>query len=317
MCPQVRSEAVAKMSLQDHNAGNAGDQLKHALLAELLMQLPQDEPWAYAETHAGAGAYETPHAEILFDRAQEAAADEAGASYAHLLGLWQRQWGGCAGPGGVRYPGSPALAALSGRVRGEIVLAENDPESIVRLRDTLNRAAGFGNLALQLLEGSFEAHLETLVSAVRLLILVDPYYYQSKAPDGAAGRLGRVHIEQLVAALCGRDAVLMIFCANPPRDRASEGARGEGTWRSLGADLMRFQPSSMRLFRAAGTPHAVLVAGWAQGCPLVAGIPGADGWERSWMAHPPLALRILEETPAVLGASGSAAGASRQEGGRA
>jgi hypothetical protein len=326
---QIRTGDGLRMSLQDHNAGNAGDQLKHALLSELLIRLPRDESWGYAETHAGAGAYAAPHAGILMRGARKAVAGEAGSTYAQLLELWQRSPGAHAGQGVVRYPGSPALAALSGKIRGEMVLAESDAESLGRLRDALDRGAGFGNLALRLLEGSFEGHLGALTSASRLLILVDPYYYQSDADEGTGGRLGRLHLEQLVTALSGRDAVLMIFCANRPREQARAGPVDEaaggrpagdpmrgsrGTWRSLGADLAGLDPPSLRLFRAAGTPHALLAAGWGQGRSLVARLPGAARWERSWLARPPLALRIVEETPAAGGRLDRPAGGLRQEG---
>ena len=42
--------------IQDSNAGNGGDRLKHALLMEVLIRINLGE-WSYRETHAGAGLY--------------------------------------------------------------------------------------------------------------------------------------------------------------------------------------------------------------------------------------------------------------------
>ena len=68
-----------------------------------------------------------------------------------------------------------------------------------------------------------------------------------------------------------------------------------GTWRWLLADARALAPPALRCYRAADSPHAVLVAGWGAGKTTVRELPGASSWERSWLAQPPLLLKVAEE----------------------
>ncbi len=118
------------MSIQDRNAGNAGDLLKHTLLLEILSHLPFDlrVPWSYTETHAGAGMFETPLAADIFHLAEQVAAEpqrdrersttfcHVGRAYADELINWRRDWLASDSPdrrlndreaaGAAQYPGT-------------------------------------------------------------------------------------------------------------------------------------------------------------------------------------------------------------------
>ena len=309
------------MSIQDRNAGNAGDQLKHALLLELITHLPTGPPWAYSETHAGAGSYATPNAALLFRRAWEASGRNTGGpgdAYAMALSCWWQERAPVADlppthadavtVARMPYPGSAALGVMSGALHGAITLAEADPAVLARLERTLEIAGGpppppdpaggpcAGSTA-RLLAGSFERHLSALLAPNPLILLVDPYFYQSAAPDGDGGRLGAQHIATLARELGARDAVMLIFTSHLPEEfltlGTADGLR-RGTWEALCADLAQYAPPQLRVFRAQGTPHAVVIAGWGRGSALVRNLPGQGDWRRSWLASPPIGLEILE-----------------------
>ncbi len=338
------------MSMQDRNAGNLGDQLKHALLLEILVRLPAHESWAYVETHAGAGIYATPHAATLFRRAWEAAGARAprggppsapaelpaGWPYAAALCRWWRELASQPGssPGSLfesaamdlQYPGSALLALLSGTLRGPVDLIDADPAVVRRLRAALDRLiaprlpAGDGRLGpgsrIRVHGGSFEEHVERLCAAGRLVVLVDPYYYLREAPDGRAGRLGLKHLRMIFQVLERRDAVALVFTSSPPSDALTIGEAGllsGGTWRGLLADARALAPPALRCYRAADAPHAVLAAGWGAGAALVRELPGAAAWERSWLAQPPLRVKIAEE-PSPMGSDAAMLGPGRGPG---
>lgn len=112
-----------------YHAGNFADVFKHVLLCGLLQALNRkDKPWAYLETHAGAGAY---------DLSSEAA---------QKTGEWQDGIGRLAGfaaegeplrsylaivadtPGAPQaYPGSPGFALGLARPQDRVVLCEKVP----------------------------------------------------------------------------------------------------------------------------------------------------------------------------------------------
>ena len=321
------------MSIQDRNAGNTGDQLKHALLLEALARLPGDEVWGYAETHAGAGVYVTPHAPALFrgawaatqgamaewDPATERLGPPPGWSYAGALCRWWREQSGPPGLAPeqmsdaavreVSYPGSAVLALRSQVARGPITLIEADPAVAQRLRIAADRLFeptrwperdGWPGPSsrLQVIAGSFAEHLDRIAAASRLVVLVDPYFYVRESLSCEDGQLGLEHLRLVCQALDACDAVLLVFTSSPPSGMLTVGEAGAlsgGTWRPLLSDLRALAPSALRCFRAAETPHAVLAAGWGAGKAIVRGLPGVTSWERSWLAAPPLSLRVVEE----------------------
>lgn len=323
------------MSRQDAHAGNAGDQLKHALLIEAIERLPEGGGWSYAETHAGAGAYRCDGVAPLLAAAQPAAARPgSGGGYAQALSAWRAQW-----PAAQRdpwYPGSVLLAAGARRDWRGLRLAEADPGVVDRLAThmTLHASAraafhedppagsapgpvtgpATGSAAdcdagpatdptIDLYPGSFETHLDELLGDGPLLMLVDPYYYQSAVLDSEEGRLGLRHMETIVRALQDRDAVLVVFTSRMP-DAPGTAPGGElhapmliqEPWQALCADLGCMVTGSVRCFRVVGHPHAVCVAGWGAGARVVADLPGSRAWADSWLAAPPLDLEIAEES---------------------
>jgi hypothetical protein len=334
------------MSRQDANAGNVGDQLKHALLIETIQRLPADPAWAYAETHAGAGAYESDQARILIAAARRAAAGRAaarrvaansgvpgrgpdarttghpvaGTGYAAALLAREAGW-----PAEERdrwYPGS-VLLAVGGRAQWSSVrLAEADPAVMDRLATHMtiqalrnSRFSSRGELAgqprgsgltaglqppVELYPGSFELHLDELMREGPLFLLVDPYYYQSAASQGEGGCLGLRHLDRIIQAVSGRDAVLMLFTSSAPGDGCPDSAEDppilmQQPWQALCADLTCMAGRSVRCFRAAGAAHAVCLAGWGRGAAVVDDLPGDQDWRASWLADPPLGLSIVEE----------------------
>jgi len=320
------------MPMQDHNAGNLGDQLKHALLLEVLARLPRAAAWGYVETHAGAGVYATPHAEALFRGAwSEAGAAApgqgparaeldrpAGWFYAEALCRWWREQANLPGlsPGhllesaamDLLYPGSAILALRSGALRGPVSLIDADPQVVRRLRTALDRVIaphlppGDGwpgpSSHLQVYGGFFAEHLARLSSAQRLVALVDPYYYLREALDGREGRLGLKHLRMIFQALEQHDAVLLVFSSSPPSGMLTIGEAGllsGGTWKSLLADARALAPPALRCYHAADAPHAVLAAGWGAGQAVIHALPAASSWERSWLARPPLRMKVAEE----------------------
>ncbi|MDR0633551.1 MAG: 23S rRNA (adenine(2030)-N(6))-methyltransferase RlmJ [Azoarcus sp.] len=178
------------------HAGNHADVLKHFVLAELLAYYSRkDKPWAYIDTHAGAGCY-----------ALEGVVAGKTAEFADGIGrLWTRddppevmatymdavrQFN----PGGrlLFYPGSPALAMTFARARDSLHLFELHPTDLQALRQTFadqsarvhvhggDGLAGLGGLlppparrAVTLIDPSYEVKsdyrrvLDTLASALR------------------------------------------------------------------------------------------------------------------------------------------------------
>ncbi len=323
------------MTLQDRNAGNAGDQLKHALLTEVLARLPADAPWRYAETHAGAGAYRSPHAPELFRAAWAACGppptqgsadvEWIGGVYAtSLCRWWLRQVGMAELPPtrvattaltDVTYPGSAALVAISGLIHGEMVLAESDAKSMVRLQRTLSDVSppehGHGPDGVSLpcrrahyREGSFEESMSEIAGTGRSVLLIDPYYYDSQATDGAGGRLGQRHLTLLLGPQEGRDAVAVIFASHRPRASLTVGEADrlrDGTWAELVGDMRHLAPPALRCFRVHETAHAVVVAGWGAGAGLVVSLPSPAVWQDSWLAQSAVGLQVVEEETAERG----------------
>ncbi len=319
------------MSRQDANAGNAGDQLKHALLIEVIERLPRGSGWSYAETHAGAGLYRCDRAACLLEAAGTGEARRGpGSGYARALTALSAKW-----PVEERdqwYPGSALLATNVGREWAGVRLAEADAAVVDRLathmtlhaptreeqterQEKLQTTAagqiGAASGALQgvttdpgidLYPGSFETHLDDLLGTGPTLLLVDPYYYQSALLDPDEGCLGLRHLEAIVRALSGRDAVLMVFTSRMPSAVSPLPGHDVGApllaqtpWQALCADLGCMVTGSVRCFRVAGHPHAVCLAGWRTGARVVADLPGTEAWTSSWLAAPPVDVEIVEE----------------------
>ena len=121
-----------------YHAGNFADVHKHVLLVGLARAMARkDKPWAYLDTHAGAGRYDLGGAEA-------ACTGEAAGGALRLQGLkdapeplasWQRTV--AAANGGSdwrRYPGSPGFVQAFARPGDRLVLCETVPEVVEALR---------------------------------------------------------------------------------------------------------------------------------------------------------------------------------------
>lgn len=103
---------------QNSNAANEGDQLKHALLAEVLLRCLDWPLLTYAETHAGAGIYEANSqsadkahihkVKALVEGLETLEETTTGGGYARLLKTW---WSDA--KNAEKYPGSVLQAAIT------------------------------------------------------------------------------------------------------------------------------------------------------------------------------------------------------------
>ncbi|MBD3236571.1 MAG: hypothetical protein GF330_07695 [Candidatus Eisenbacteria bacterium] len=304
---------------QQRHAANAGDRLKHALLANVAQRLGAGRmPWSYAETHAGAGAYATPRATEL--RAALAAAPplramrtDPGATYARALRRW---WRPAAAHRSGLYPGSPPIALLVGRF-SRAQFCEAEPRSARRLERILaelrSDSPALDAVEMTVHAGSFVRRVDRLLplGGARFL-LADPYCYDPEASSAAGGRIGRRHLAALAAAGSrARDCLLAVFTSRRPgedaarspaerrasAERHAPAERGAPTEQLL-RDLRAAAPQArVRGFRAAGTPHGVVLGGWGAGARRVAALPAEEEWTRSWLARPPVCLDVREVGP--------------------
>jgi 23S rRNA (adenine2030-N6)-methyltransferase len=158
-----------------YHAGNHGDVLKHAVLAEIIRRLHDKPTPAFAlDTHAGIGLY------------------DLGATEAEKTGEWRAGIGkvfdaapGCLdayldivralNPGGAltRYPGSPAIAAARMRPGDRLALAELHPEDAEALRAW---AHGKPGVAVHRRDGYESIRAFLPPPERRGLVIVDPPY---------------------------------------------------------------------------------------------------------------------------------------------
>lgn len=152
-----------------YHAGNFADVFKHVLLLGLLQALNRkDKPWAFLDTHAGAGDYD-------LGSARAATTEEWREGIGRLIGA-------AAAPALVRdylaqvmgesknptvYPGSPALAAALARPGDRIICCERVAEVAEELRRRVRRAE------IHVRDG-YECHALLPPKEKRGLVLVDP-----------------------------------------------------------------------------------------------------------------------------------------------
>lgn len=177
------------------HAGNFADVVKHALLVMLLEALNRKPaPWAYLDTHAGAGAYDL-HSE---------AAQRTGEALGGIGRLWpvrDKLPAAAAGlcrivaalnpdlPEGTLprvYPGSPRIAAALARPEERLLLAELHPEEAYLLRGEMQ-----GNKAAAIHERDGYEMLKALTPPKerRGLVLMDPPYEKADEFETAAAAL--------------------------------------------------------------------------------------------------------------------------------
>ncbi len=198
----------------DDKAGNAGDVLKHGVLAWLLEEVAGLHIRAtYVETHAGRGCHRVnpAHGQRDYLRRPLPVCDDGPCE--PMLRVLRRYLHEDAGM--VRYPGSPLFAAelLGGAAAG--VFFENDPERRASLQDCLARARDEGHAWVR--PGAVEENLwdGDAANKLRLVLqqrygmgatsrpslvvaLVDPFAYVSGRPaDVASGEVGLTEIREL------------------------------------------------------------------------------------------------------------------------
>jgi 23S rRNA (adenine2030-N6)-methyltransferase len=158
-----------------YHAGNHGDVLKHAVLAEVIRRMhDKASPVFVLDTHAGIGLYDLDSAE------------------AEKTGEWRAGIGkvfdaapGCLdayldivralNPGGMptRYPGSPAIAAALMRPGDRLALSELHPEDAAALRIWARGRAG---VAVHQRDGYESIGAFLPPPERRGLVIVDPPY---------------------------------------------------------------------------------------------------------------------------------------------
>lgn len=182
------------------HAGNFADVFKHVLLCGLLRALNRkDTPWAYVETHAGAGAYELRDAAAARTAAERTgefhdgiarliAATDAPAPVAAYLDVVRAMNGNAAGAGELRrYPGSPWFALQAARSTDRVLLCEREPAIAAELRGAL---AADPRVAIHQRDG-YEAAALLPPREKRGLVLIDPPFERPDEFDAVGAFVAR------------------------------------------------------------------------------------------------------------------------------
>lgn len=181
------------------HAGNFADVVKHSLLLLLLEALGQKSaPWAYLDTHAGAGAYD-----LGSERARR-----TGEAAGGILHLWPARGrlpaaaarlcdivaglnpGLAAGALPRIYPGSPRVAAALARESDRLILAELHPEEARALKVEFKRDQ---RVAVHERDGYEMLQALTPPKERRGLVLMDPPYEKAEEFELAASALVAAH----------------------------------------------------------------------------------------------------------------------------
>lgn len=166
------------------HAGNFADVFKHVVLCNLLQALNRkDTPWAYLETHAGAGGYAIDAAAERTQEYQDGIGrlygrGDAPAPVAAYLDQVRAQ-----NTGGLRrYPGSPAFAAQAARAGDRLVLCERQPAIAAELKAALGQDR---RVAIHQRDG-YEAAALLPLPEKRMLVLADPPFERPDEFDALA-----------------------------------------------------------------------------------------------------------------------------------
>jgi len=271
---------------QNSNAANEGDQLKHALLAEVLLRCLDWPSLTYAETHAGAGIYDaksqtTDKAHIhklkaLVDGLENPDEATAGGEYARLLKTW---WSDA--EKADKYPGSVLQAAITLNRRGErlepaqVRVTEACKEAHKRLTDAVE---AFG---VKSRHAGFQNEIDWLTANDSLILLVDPFGYSTVDEDINEGKITSTCICQVVReCLNKRKCVIGFWCA------VSDGT-GWDKRRQVDQDLSDLLTESNARWRIYGAGRANMykmsLIGIGEGGSLVATLPATAEWGDSWL----------------------------------
>src|SRR5581483_7405736 len=160
-----------------YHAGNFADVVKHLILTLLLKALAhKPAPWAYIDTHAGAGRYDLAAPEPLKTAEYRdgigrlwAANDlpEECVDYLNLVRALNPD-------GALRYyPGSPWIAHALRRSHDRLVLAERQPQECARLKAVFARAE---RVSIHCADGVAGIKAWVPPAERRGVVLIDPPY---------------------------------------------------------------------------------------------------------------------------------------------
>jgi 23S rRNA (adenine2030-N6)-methyltransferase len=211
-----------------YHAGNHGDVLKHAVLAEIVRHLlDKPAPFFVLDTHAGIGSYDLSAIEPGKTGEWEAGIGKIFGSPDPTLSPYLDLVRAFNGSGSLRhYPGSPAIVDAMKRPDDRLVLCELHPKDAAELRRWAGETSG---VAVHARDG-YEALKAFLPPREgRGLVIVDPPYEASDEFDRLA---------QSVLAGCKRWPAGRWLIWYPIKDRAPVW-RFEGTLLGGGlADLI-------------------------------------------------------------------------------
>lgn len=280
------------MAKMDDKAGNKGDQLKHALILEILMRCGGWTPLTYAETHSGAGIY---HGEAQASKELKyqyicnlkQRHDELinfpdalcpGATYFESL----RDWWNAEARHSL-YPGSVVQAVTfldrpQGGTGVIVRVTEADPITHERLTDALQpfdvvpRCSGF------------QDQINWLCENDQIVLVVDPFAIigdvpvQDRQAQLSNGRIDLGTLRTILDGFPGKSKAVVML------------------WTSFGQQNRDFNQPLERMLRewtlANGThfrryhdnaSHNVYVIGFGDGQEVVGDLPDGEAWNSSWM----------------------------------
>jgi len=168
------------MANMDQNAANSGDRLKHALMLEVLSRCLNWESLTYAETHAGAGIYDSAKQtqlnkhhitdlEELIEKSESISATNppSGSNYITLLKSW---WMAPSNRG--KYPGSVLQAAMFLKKHNKTT-AINVTEACAKNCKRLTNAVNGYDITLKC--KGFQNEIDWLCENDNLVLLIDPW----------------------------------------------------------------------------------------------------------------------------------------------
>ena len=280
---------------QSQNAGNAGDVLKHAVLAWCLHHLVErGHPVRYLETHAGAGRYRVPAGDDnrahLFRGLPPQDRTRTGPYFRALQKLLVGQGAD------LSYPGSPLIATtlLGDASAHAAAFFEAHEETARALQALLPKRfpVAIGRSAVAETAGNpFLPSAQTTHTVP--FVLVDPFGYRPHAPDSelAHGRLNRDALNRIVAwtgELAGvqGQAIVAVWTHEHANHLAAD-------LHDSAADRFRHFEIVSAGVRRLGimTPYHLVVLGAGDvGLGVVRELPRPSNGEAAWEASPLLRL---------------------------
>ena len=280
------------MAKMDGKAGNKGDQLKHALILEILKQCGEWSPLTYAETHSGAAVYRGESQENKeskdqhirnLKRKHDTVVDvpntsQAGGQYFESLQNWWAEESQQ-----DQYPGSVLQAVTflrqQMRDRSFVVRAtEADYDAHRRLADALRP------FNVNPRHSGFQDQINWLCENDRIVLVVDPFAIVGHVPqDKCDAQLndGKIDLGTLRKMLdyfpIKSNAVVMLWTSygqqnrvykQPVEDMLSEWTLANRT------SFRRYHDNAS---------HNTYVIGFGNGKRVVEGLPSKEDWDSSWL----------------------------------